>query len=329
MIKKRFHLTRFLLIEWDAKKIDLSSNTDLLNAIEAIRSKNYREAMNLSEKAIDSSNMLLPEALSLYGTFNFLKGDMKSASKYFEESLKLNPNNSNVLIKMALVELEQNHFPKMTEYLEKAQVADPNNPSLFYHRGEILALSGSLDGANVDFTTAIGLCPDFILAYVHNARALLGLEKITEAETFLNKALHKFKDNVEIRNSLGEVLVMKREFSGAEKLFDNILKKHPNSPQIYLNKALLAMTHTNDIETAEKNLRCAIEIDPSFEAAHLQLANLLLSNGNVKDSMEHFDQAVKYANSLQELISVHSLKCASVAQLRITEQFPSLAAKMK
>ena len=217
----------------------------------------------------------------------------------------------------------------MHENLDLAQEADAENPALYYHRGEIFALAGNLELASKDFEIAIELCPDFVLAYVHKARALLGLEKFSEAEEILIKAQDKFKNNVEVSNSLGEVLVMRKDFETAEKVFNGILKKYPKSPEVYLNKALLAMTRNDDVSAAEKYLKRAIEIEPSFEAAHLQLANLLLSNGNVKDSMIHFEHAVKYARTLQELVSVHSLKCASVAQLKITERFPSLVDKMK
>ena len=297
-------------------------------AINLIKSKKFVEAMNLSEKAIKSEHCRA-KSLALHGIVQFLKGDMKSAFNTLSSSLQIDPSDSNVLIKLALVELEQNNYIKMTEYLEQAHKVDPKNPALFYHRGEILALSGNLNESIKDFGIAIEISPNFVLAYVHKARALLGLDKISEAESLLKKALDMFEENVEVRNSFGEVLVMKKEFDAAEMVFDSILKKHPNSPQVYLNKALLAMTRNNDIRAAEANLRFAIEIEPSFEAAHLQLANLLLSSGNVKDSMAHFEQAVKYARTLQELISVHSLKCASVAQLKIAEKFPTLAEKMK
>lgn len=286
--------------------------------------------MSLVENAVETAQGdSQAQAFNLRGTFEFLKGDMKAAEASFTKSIIINASDANVLVKMALVELEQNKFPQMTDYLERAFATDPKNPALYYHRGEILALSGSLDGAIRDFVTAIELCPTFALAYVHNARALLGLDRVSEAEEFLNKALERFSDNVEVQNSFGEALVLKRDFVGAASVFDKVLQSQPNSPQIYLNKALLAMNESNDIQTAEKNLRQAIEIEPSFEAAHLQLANLLLSNGKFEESMKHFDEAVKYARTLQELVSVHSLKCASVAQLKITESFPTLASKMK
>ena len=76
------------------------------------------------------------------------------------------------------------------------------------------------------------------MAYVHKARALLGLGQVYEAEEVLLKAQDKFKDSLEVSNSLGEVLVMKKDFETAEKVFNGILKKHPKSPEVYLNKGL-------------------------------------------------------------------------------------------
>lgn len=308
--------------------MDFSENETLSKAIELIKHNKYIEAFALSDSAVESDHFRA-KALSFQGSIQFIKGDMKSAFETLSMSKTIDPTNSNVLVKLALVELERNDILKVNENLEKAYDADPKNPSLFYHRGEIFALAGNLEQAIKDFETAIELYPDFVLAYVHKARALLGLEKYSEAEALLNQAQEKFKNKVEICNSLGEVLVLKKDFEAAEKTFNSILKKHPKSPEVYLNKALLAMTRNNDVKTAEKHLKRAIEIEPSFEAAHLQLANLLLSNGNVKESMIHFEHAVKYARTLQELISVHSLKCASMAQLKIAERFPSLAEKMK
>lgn len=309
-------------------EVDYSSNNALSTAIEFIKSKKYTEAAALCEAAVQSDTFRA-KSLALQGSIQFIKGDMKSAYESLSLSNKLDPNDANVLIKLALVELEKNNYFKMHGNLEKALDADPKNPAFFYHRGEIFALGGNLELSVKDFENAIDLYPDFVLAYIHRARALLGLERYSDAEKLMNQAKEKFNDRVDVLNTVGEVLVLKKEFDAAEKVFNSILKKHPKSPEVYLNKALLAMSRNNDVKAAEKHLKHAIEIEPSFEAAHLQLANLLLSNGNVKDSMAHFEHAVKYARTLQELISVHSLKCASLAQLKIAEKFPSLADKMK
>lgn len=300
----------------------------MFKAAELIKSKKYFEAIEFSESSLNSENFK-SKALALMGSIQFLKGDMNSAFETLSLSSELDPKDSDVLIKLALVELERNNYLKMHEYLDRAQDFNPKNPSLYYHRGEIFALAGNLEMAIKDFESAIDLSPEFVFAYVHKARALLGLDKFDQAEQLLVKAKDRFKNNLEVSNSLGEVLVMKKDFDAAEKVFNGILKNHPKSPEVYLNKALLAMTRNEDVKDAEKHLKRAIEIEPSFEAAHLQLANLLLSNGNVKDSMVHFEQAVKYARTLQELISVHSLKCASIAQLKIAERFPFLVEKMK
>ena len=309
-------------------EFDFSANGALSKAIEFVRSRNYSELNALCEAAVQS-DCYRAKSLALKGSMQFIKGDIRSAYETLILANQLDPNDSNVLIKLALVELERNNFLKMNEYMERAQDADPRNPALYYHRGEIFALGGNLELSVKDLETAIDLDPDFVLAYIHKARALLGLERYSDAEKLMNQAKEKFGDRVDVLNTVGEVLVLKKEFDAAENVFNSILKKHPKSPEVYLNKAMLSMSRNNDVKAAEKHLRRAIEIEPAYEAAHLQLANLLLSNGNVKDSMDHFEHAVKYARTLQELVSVHSLKCASLAQLKIAEKFPGLADKMK
>ena len=145
----------------------------MTKAIELINSDNLIKAISLSEAAV-KSEYFLAKALSLQGSVQFIKGDTNSAFETLSLSIKADPNDSNVLVKLALVELERNDFMKMHENLEKAHEVDPKNPALFYHRGEIFALAGNLEQAIHDFETAIELHPGFVLAYVHKARALLG-----------------------------------------------------------------------------------------------------------------------------------------------------------
>lgn len=319
------HCLRF--VEWTGED-NFSENKPLAEALKLIKEHKFKEALELSDSAteIDANKS---KALSLIGSAQFIKGDIKSAQETFNQAHQLDQNDANILIKLALVELENNNFLKMDEYLEMSHAIDPENPSLYYHRGEIFALGGNLQEAINDFDKAIELYPDFVLAYVHKARACLGLGRLNAAEDVLRGAKQKFTDNVEISIGLGEVLVMDKKFEEAEQIFDSILLKHPKTPEIFLNKALLSMTQNNDVSAAEKFLKKSIEIDPSFETGHLQLANLLISNGKVTESMVHFEHAVKYARTLQELISVHSLKCASFAQVKIIEKFPFLAEKIR
>ena len=316
--------------EWDG--FDAENNVNLKKALDALRHSKYHQATDLSVAAVESAGddaIGKAKALSLKASFDILKGDVAAADAALAESLNLNEKDSNALIKLALVHLEKNDFIEMTHALERSYNLNPANPALFYHRGEVLALSGSLQAAVKDFEEAEKLCPNFEIAYVHHARGLLGLNNPDEAEQVLLKALERFKDSVEIRNALGEVYVWKKDFRLAEKTFNEILASKPKSPQVQLNLSLLKMTENNNVKGAEQHLKKALEIDPTFEAAHLQLANLMISCDRNDEAMKQFDSAIKHARSLQELTSVYSLKLASLVQLKCIERFPNLAEKLK
>lgn len=315
--------------EWD--NVDTAKNDKYDNALDALANKRYHQAAELSILAVQEAEqdaIRKAKALSLAASFDILKGDIEAADAALKESLELNPNDPNVLIKQALVHLEKNDFIEMTHSLERSYNLNPTNPALFYHRGEVLALSGSLEAAVKDFEEAEKLCPNFEIAYVHHARGLIGLGREGEAEQVLVAALERFKNSVEIKNALGEVYVCKNDYRLAEKTFKSILSSHPKSPQVHLNLALLKMAESNDIKAAEVHLKRALEIDPSFEAAHLQMANLLISAERNDEAMKYFDKAIQHARSLQELTSVYSLKLASLVQLKCVERFPELKAKM-
>ncbi len=311
---------------------DTDNNINFKKALDALSSGKYHQAAEFSAMAIETAGQYSvgkAKALSLKASFDILKGDIMAAHAALNESRELNRNDANVMIKLALVHLEKNDFIEMTRALEQSFDTDPANPALYYHRGEILALSGSLEPSIKDFEEAEKLYPDFEISYVHHARALLGLNQVEEAEQVLLKALDRFKDSVEIRNALGEVYVWKQDFRLAEETFNDILAKKPKSPQVQLNLALLNMTENNNVKAVEEHLKKALQLDPTFEAAHLQLANLMISGGRNDEAMKHFENAISHARSLQELTSVYSLQLAAQVQLKCIEKFPNLADKLK
>jgi mitochondrial import receptor subunit TOM70 len=269
------------------------------------------------------------QALIWHGTFQFLKGEMEDAKKVFEKARNLDPKNVEILTKLALVSLEQNSYAEMTETLEQALEADPLDPSVYYHRGEILALNGNFDSAIADFTKSIELDSRFIPAYVHKTRALLGIQMIDAAKDFVLRALQLFPENVDLTNCYGEVLASNGSIDEAAKTFDHILERNPKSPQVWLNKALLGISDPKAMEQVEECLRTALEIEPAFIQARIQLAILLLSANKPKDSLVQFDEAAKNARTLPELVIVHSQRAASLAQSEVAERYPVLAEKIR
>lgn len=315
------------------------SQSSLTRALQALQREDYGEAAEAFATAIsDPAGGLEVEdralGLGWSGTFEYLCGNMDGAAACYEEAIRLSTGNTDNLVKLALVHLEAGRYVEMTELLERAAQQDPKNPAILFHRGEIFAVSGNLHGAVDDFTQAILLEPSFWQAYVHKTRAMLGLGMIEPAQAFASAALDLAPNNCDLRNCLGEVLVIAGKLEEAGRLIDDAIAGDPMNPYFRLNKALLLQSQKR-LPEVEVHLREAIRVDPSFVPGHMQLAIHLMSGGtNAEDerkaeAMRHFDITVRHARTLQELIMVHSQKAAIEAQSTVISIYPMLADKLK
>jgi tetratricopeptide (TPR) repeat protein len=142
---------------------------------------------------------------------------------------------------------------------------------------------------------------------------------------------------VDIINAYGEVLVFMQKEQEAGTFFDKALNINKESPSVLLNKAVLIMNsmamggaHLASMKgQAIQYLEKAVQVDPKFETAHLQLGNLLLGEGKTESAFIHFDEAIRYARTLPELISIESVVIASRAQVEVGKRYPVLAEQFK
>ena len=82
-------------------KIILDANHLVINAVTAIKNKNYIEAKNLLEKAISIQPEMF-EANHNLAILNFQLGNLDSSILYFEKSKKIKPKFSQVYFNLGL-----------------------------------------------------------------------------------------------------------------------------------------------------------------------------------------------------------------------------------
>jgi mitochondrial import receptor subunit TOM70 len=76
------------------------------------------------------------EALNLRGTFKFLLGDVLGAKDDLQASIDLVPAFSQSWVKIASVYMEQGDPTKAFDCFEQAIKHNPNDPDIYYHRGQ-------------------------------------------------------------------------------------------------------------------------------------------------------------------------------------------------
>lgn len=92
--------------------------------------------------------------------------DTTAAKQYLAEGLKLYPDNSNILTSLINLYIQMKEDPKkIVELLDEAKAQMPDNPSLYYVEGNILAGIKDFDGALAAYRKSAEINPDYEWGY--------------------------------------------------------------------------------------------------------------------------------------------------------------------
>jgi len=84
---------------------------------------------------------------------------ISEAEKYFNDSLKLDPENPSSNYNLALLFIKKNDFVKAKEIFEKLIIKDPNNASLLNDMGVVYNNLGEIEKAKTSFNKALKIDP--------------------------------------------------------------------------------------------------------------------------------------------------------------------------
>lgn len=210
------------------------------------------------------------QVFGILGAGYISKGDPGKAQENFDEAIKLDPNASEALLGMAMLQAQQKQFDKTIEYAAKVVGKDDKNLNAWVIMAEAKRLNGDLNGAIEAFDKALRIVPIDIRARLGRATAYLGQNKVDEAA----------KDVAVIRKTFGEVpLAMYLEAMidfQHKKLAEarDLLFKVSNALPDHLPTKLLLGTiayQSGELETAEKQLSQFVAKAPQ----HLPAVKLL------------------------------------------------------
>ncbi|MDC4205903.1 MAG: tetratricopeptide repeat protein [Candidatus Manganitrophus sp.] len=106
--------------------------------------------------------------------------------------------------------------------------------------------------------------------------------------------LHTFEKGVEA--------LQKGNLKAAEEIFRAVLKGDPENPFVYFNLGSI-FAATRRIDLALTVLNRAVELKPDLVAAHIRLAEIYESQGNLEEALREYEEAYLYltdSSPLQE-----------------------------
>lgn len=182
-------------------------------------------------------------------------GETEKAIEHFHHSLRLWPSYVPTWVNLGYVLTDAGKHREAISALLGALEIDPKHADAHCNLGVAFMRQNDFISAEKSFRRAVNLQPNYLNALSNWSKSLVRLGRWIEAALTLNKLkeLSPFSANVE--SDLGALYFINGE-----------------------------------VETAEKHLRCALELDPAYSLTYLYLGNIMDSKKNNHQAAELLEQ---------------------------------------
>lgn len=114
----------------------------------------------------------------------------------------------------------------------------------------------------------------------------------------------------------GEIFCQVGEAIGALKLFKKVSEMDPDHPLPYLNAARVYQQLGQQVQSL-RHMRFALEADPTFSVARVDLAQHLLHLGHTEAAKQTLDSALSLARHVSEIKEVLTARAIATTQLEL------------
>ncbi len=220
-------------------------------AFTALASKNYDRAIQYYNKCLENGYTSDGNIYASLSECALAQADTLSAKNYLATGLTSFPDNASILTNLINLYLQTNEDPKkIVELLDEAKKAMPDNPSLYYVEGNILAGIKDYDAALTAYNEALKIEPKYDMAYYGIA----------------NVALKKAEDLIAERDALDV-----REWKKYDELNEQVTKIFEGAIEPF--EKCYEVSANPDVKAAAadflKRLNFQLRgVDPKYQAAY-------------------------------------------------------------
>ena len=269
----------------------IMSEVSKTHGIEIEELRSSREFKRVLDEMDDIKNSAdaFNSGLNYYNT-----GDYESALDFFDLSLELDPNDSEVLYYKALTLANLQNFDIALEFIDRALELDSQDDRFWNDKGNFLVRMNRFYEAEKCFNKALKLKPGDSVIWankgfmyyqeenyetaiecydkaceleenVHNYVALsnvyIDLNDLVNAEKCLQKASKIDDEDTEYLTAMGHFMMYQEELEESLSYWDKILEIDPDQAEIWLFKSMVYLMMNNEFD-AERCIDKAVEIDP-------------------------------------------------------------------
>ncbi|USE35147.1 tetratricopeptide repeat protein [Endozoicomonas sp. SCSIO W0465] len=202
----------------------------------------------------------------LYGRVLVHAGKLDQARKQFEVLLERAPGESDVVLSLGLITLENGLEQEAGQYFEQLLTLGERDNTAHYYLGRLSEKQQKYASAKEHYLS-VGPGKEFMAAQVALTGMLVEQDKLKEALTYLGEARNRHPARMESLFLLeGELLVNDGQLDKALTLFERALKTNPESVNLLYSRAMV-YEKLNNLEGMEQDLRSILEFEPDNAAA--------------------------------------------------------------
>jgi tetratricopeptide (TPR) repeat protein len=170
--------------------------------------------------------------------------------------------------------------------------ADKNFAKAHYALGSVYAHLGSYDAASRELVRTIQLQPDNVQARIDLGNLLMAQGATDAAAQQANAALALQPNNADLHALLSSIAFNKRDMTKATTEIQHAIELAPDRSMFRDDLAILQMRDPNSSAEAESNLKKAIELDPKSAQPYLLLGTYYAQNNRLPEAEQSIRNAV-------------------------------------
>jgi superkiller protein 3 len=271
----------------------------------------YGNAMKYIERAIYLERELNGDDTNHRITKGYILINMKKykeAEDVFREIIKKKTDFYQTLAEVGIghIEISRGNYKLAQKYFQKMLIGDGNDIMANLGMAWLNSNQNEHQKALIYYDVILKENPFYILALLGKGNALMGLKRISEAESLFKKVLQIDPENEYALAELGIVAYYKGDDNNAEQLFNKSLSKNNKTYTCPYEGLGLLYLEQGKLKEAETNFKKAIDINPRIEYKKYNgLARIYLKHGKIEEAKKLLKKSIQnypYDNEAKELL---------------------------
>jgi tetratricopeptide (TPR) repeat protein len=232
------------------------------------------------------------EVLFLLGVVCGQQNHLDEAIAYYRRALALQPDDANVIFHLGITCQSRGLHEEAAEHFRHCLRLRPDHATAWLSLGNTHLQFGQLDDAIRHFREAIRLDPNLGPAYLNLAHSLQRQGNLQQAADCLRDCLARQPNYAEAHFNFGNLLVALRRREEAAAHFDEAIRLQPAFAPAYNNRGNVALD-LGDVDEAIGYFEKAIKARPDYVEAQVSLGGALAERRDIEGAVEAYKQALR------------------------------------